>query len=211
QTIAPEAMQPQEDPIARKSRPAVEIALAAADQSDGADAGKGSEREGARQFHRPRVLALGLRRDAHRRGRVDDEVDRHALRRLVFLEVNLTRAGGHSPVYRLDRIARLIEPRLDVFDAGAEKRRGVGAEAQAVGQALDLQRELPLVEMIADLQFGFYRRWFQPNQPPPGPRGAPPLRSPLRPGPRKSAASGATGRPRPARIDLRARRNRARG
>src|SRR5207249_3051377 len=101
-----------------------------------------------RELYGPGVFALRLRGDAHRSRRVHHEIDRQPLGGFVFLQKNLSRARGDTPVNRLDGIAGLVEARLDVFDATAEKWRSVRAEAEAVGQALDLQRELPLVEMI---------------------------------------------------------------
>ena len=97
--------------------------LAAADDADRADPREAGERQPAGELHRPRVFAEPLRGDAHRRRRIDQQIDRHPLRRLVLLHVDAAGAGRDAPVDRLDRIARLIEARLHVLDARAEERR----------------------------------------------------------------------------------------
>ena len=116
----------------------------------GADALEARHRDPPGQIERGRVLAHLRRRDRHRGRGVEEQVHRHALRRLVLLHVEAPGARGDAPVDRAHGVARHVRPRLHVVDAGAEEAAsGPCRRLRRVGEPADQRSGSCLVSRIS--------------------------------------------------------------
>ena len=145
----------------RQTRPGVEGALAAADHADRAHAGERGQRQPAGDLHRPGVFTHASGGDAHRAGSIDEQINRHLLGRLVFLDERAAHARGDAPVDLFHRVAGLVRAALRVLDARAGERRRIGAVLQTVGQSANGDGELAPVQSVARFEAsgeGFHLR-----------------------------------------------------
>ncbi len=146
--IVPQLVQPKKHAVARHAWPGVEVAFAAADNADRAHAVERSQRQSAGDLHCPGVFAHAGGGDAHRAGRVDEQINWHLLGCLVLLNERTTHSGGNAPVNLFHRVASLVRAALCILDTGAGERRRVGAVLQTVGQTPHGDGELASVESV---------------------------------------------------------------
>ena len=147
--VVAQLVEPEEHAVARQAWLGIECAFAAADYADRAHSIQRGQSQPPGDLYCPGVLARADAGHAHRAGGVDEQVNRHLLWRLVFLDEWPAHAGGDAPVDLFHRVAGLVRAALRVLDAGADKWRRIGAVLQAVSQPANGDGELASVQSVA--------------------------------------------------------------